>query len=132
MKKALALGSLLLVLSCAQKPVERPVVIEKPIIVEKPVYIKPKLPPLPERPTLEPVEFFHVGDMVCTTREGAKALLRNLYRLDAYARKLEDILLLLKDEGLDNGSRIPNRSEDGSGSVQGKTELPSSRNRNTR
>ena len=86
------IGFSLLVSGCSQKVVEKPVYIEKPVVVEKPVYIKPKLPPLPKRPELERVEFKKVGRYYCLTKEEAKTLLKNIYKLDNYARELEGVL----------------------------------------
>jgi len=81
-----------LLLSCGEKVVEKPVYVKEPIVVEKPVYIKPEVPPLPERPKLERVEFRKVGRYYCLTPEESKKLLKNLYKLDNYARELEGIL----------------------------------------
>lgn len=95
-----------LILSCATKVKEKPVYIEKPVIVEKPIYIKPNIPELPERPKLESPEFFKLGDKYCVDIKGVKILLKNLYKLDNYARELETILIMLRKEyNIDNDGR---------------------------
>ena len=83
---------------CAVKPTEPEVVyVEKPVVVEKPVYVKPELPPLPKRPELEKVRFEKVGRFYCLTKPEAKKLLKNIYKLDNYARELEAVINSLKE-----------------------------------
>ena len=78
--------------SCAVKTVE------KPVYIEKPIYIKPNIPPIPERPVLEQVEFYKIGENYCIDKNNAKKLLINFYKLDNYARQLEIIIDDIKQE----------------------------------
>ena len=102
--KKLILFSSIILTGCSTKVVEKPVYIEKPVVVEKPVYIKPSIPELPKRPKLKKVKFEKIGEYYCTTKEGAKQLLKNIYMLDNYSRELETIINSIQEQAECSGS----------------------------
>jgi len=64
----------------------------KPVVIKEPVYIKHKIENIPERPVLEEVKWIKINKYYCVDKNNAKILLKNLYKLDNYARELEIII----------------------------------------
>jgi len=70
-------------------------------------YIKPVIPELPPEPAYYSVEWrkyeFDNGSYYCLDKNNAKKLLMNKQLQDAYTRKLEEILRLLRDRYGEHG-----------------------------
>ncbi len=86
--KKLIIFSSLFIISCSSKPQ----IEVKEIVIEKPVYIKLNIPELPKKPKLENVKWIKIGKYYCVDKNNAKKLLKNLYKLDNYARELEIVI----------------------------------------
>lgn len=65
---------------------------DKSVVIKEPVYIKHEIKNIPERPVLDEVKWIKINEYYCVDKNNAKILLKNLYKLDNYARELEIII----------------------------------------